>query len=472
MAEPAPQGDASPADPAAKTANRWAKLAAQFKRFRGPTAAIAAFGAILSGLLGYWSAYQTVEKIVVPKSAAPITATDARPPEPPAMSLAIADFTAPTGEAEAERYATGLREDVVAGIGAWEQYISLRDADADRSASVHSRYTLKGEVRGANGGAYVVNLLLLDATSGAQSWSGVFPMLDSDGSDRSKIALRKLIAAIGGAVHSAEVRRVATIPVERLGADDLVTRGGAMFVAERTLANVRAAKQLYDRALRLDPNNIRALRARALIVTFENEVDPNPNHLQNVREFDEYSVRALKLNQSDPANWMFRCGTLEYSGQWTAAEEACDQAIRLDPFSSSYYNGKAWLMLITGRPAETLELTAKAMALEAATPEWALDLACRAHLLLGEAREAIATCEKASGLDPGNWNLQLSLVAAYMNAGEPEKARVPKAAVDRIVPGYTIARLRANGFPEHPEYLKLADAYLYTGLRKAGVPER
>lgn len=74
-----------------------------------------------------------------------------------------------------------------------------------------------------------------------------------------------------------------------------------------------------------------------------------------------------------------------------------------------------WLTLRTERPVETLELTAKAVALESATPEWTLDTACRAHLVLGEAREAIATCERASGLNPNNWAVQLLLVAAYMS---------------------------------------------------------
>jgi hypothetical protein len=86
MAESAPQ-DASPPDPVVKAAaSRRAKFAAQLKRFRGPIAAVAAFGAILSGLLGYWSAYQTVEKIVLPKSGAAIFISRVRPsltqPEP------------------------------------------------------------------------------------------------------------------------------------------------------------------------------------------------------------------------------------------------------------------------------------------------------------------------------------------------------------------------------------------------------
>jgi hypothetical protein len=69
MTDSAPLEDASPPAPAAKpVASRWAKLWGQLKRFRGPIAAIAAFGAILSGLLGYWHAYETVQTVVGPKS--------------------------------------------------------------------------------------------------------------------------------------------------------------------------------------------------------------------------------------------------------------------------------------------------------------------------------------------------------------------------------------------------------------------
>jgi hypothetical protein len=42
----------------------------------------------------------------------------------------------------------------------------------------------------------------------------------------------------------------------------------------------------------------------------------------------------------------------------------------------------------------------------------------------------------------------------------------------RIAPGYTIAQLRAKRYSDHPEYQRLAEKYLYEGLRKAGIPER
>src|SRR5271169_5711888 len=104
MTDAAPPEDASPPDPVARpAASRWAKRWAQLKRFRGPIAAIAAFGAVLSGFLGYWSAYQTVEKVVVPKSAPPVFAADAGP-----LSIVVLPFQNLTGDPNQVYVADGL----------------------------------------------------------------------------------------------------------------------------------------------------------------------------------------------------------------------------------------------------------------------------------------------------------------------------------------------------------------------------
>src|SRR5215470_3169352 len=62
-----------------------AGLVSRLKRLRGPIVAIAAVGAVLSGLVGYWNAYRTVHDGTtpdpVPKSGAP-----------PALSIAILPF--------------------------------------------------------------------------------------------------------------------------------------------------------------------------------------------------------------------------------------------------------------------------------------------------------------------------------------------------------------------------------------------
>src|SRR5512135_445336 len=104
MPESAPREDASLPDPVVKpAANRWAKVGGHLKRFRGPIAAIAAFGAILSGLLGYLSAYQTVEKVIAPSPRGTVA---------PALSLAILPFASPSGSTAVQQFAESLTQDL------------------------------------------------------------------------------------------------------------------------------------------------------------------------------------------------------------------------------------------------------------------------------------------------------------------------------------------------------------------------
>lgn len=98
--------------------------------------------------------------------------------------------------------------------------------------------------------------------------------------------------------------------------------------------------------------------------------------------------------------------------------------------------------------------------------------ACEAHLLLGDAGKAITTCERASGLDTGDFVLHLFLAAAYANSGDIDHAHDALNTTLKTVPGYTIAQLRGKRFSDHPEYQKLADKYWYEGLRQAGLAEK
>ena len=69
-------------------------------------------------------------------------------------------------------------------------------------------------------------------------------------------------------------------------------------------------------------------------------------------------------------------------------------------------------------------------------------MACLADLLLGQADQAITTCEKAAPLEP-NPLVQVFLAAAYANRGDLEKANAAKARALRRparVYGFTITR--------------------------------
>ena len=117
-------------------------------------------------------------------------------------------------------------------------------------------------------------------------------------------------------------------------------------------------------------------------------------------------------------------------------------------------------------------MTEKAAALDGVYSGRTLLAACKAHLLLGAADQAIAACERASGLNPNDFMPHAFLAAAYANAGDIKQAQASLQAMRKTVPWHTVAQLRAKCDSNHPEYEKLVETYWYEGLRKAGLAEK
>jgi class 3 adenylate cyclase/TolB-like protein/tetratricopeptide (TPR) repeat protein len=405
-------------------------------------------------------------------------------PASPAMSVAILPFAAPHGDADASRFAEALGRDLVTRLGHMSGFrgrvrvisglsatTGANGATGPREAgrSLNVRYVLEGDVlHGGEGNT--VNLRLVDTAGGGQVWSEQDTLQDSDVTTESSASLHNLSYRLHSALISAEIRRILALPLSAMSARELVLRATAMLGANPSIAGVIQARKLVDEALRREPDLEPALVARTWIADYENDVNPNPDHDRIVRDMDESTGRAIVLDPSDPVAWSMRSFALVYLGRWDAALEASAMRIKLDPNDPDSYVARAWVMNMTGRPGEAVKLAERALAMNTPDIAYALRIACEAHLLAGQAEQAIATCEKATGTSIA-WFIHLSLAAAYANNGDMDKATAAKAQILRTVPGYTIAQLRAKRYSDHPEYVKLAEKYWYAGLRKAGIPE-
>ena len=141
----------------------------------------------------------------------------------------------------------------------------------------------------------------------------------------------------------------------------------------------------------------------------------------------------MTLDPGYPAAWSDRALALLLLGRWNASLEASQRAIELDPYGSAGYQARAWLVNMMGRPADAIPLADKAVALDPSATGGSLRMACEAHLLLGEPKRAIATCERSSGLN-NDFIHHSFLAAAYANAGDtPHAQRDPLTVpVDQI----------------------------------------
>lgn len=413
--------------------------------------------------------------------AAPLFWNGAAAPSAPAASVAVLPLTAPPGDAAAAQYAQALTRDLLTGLPRRRprglvHVVAGGSPAADANdlrhvgRSLNVRYLLEGDVqRGADGNT--VNLRLIDAQTGAQVWSERDTLQEADIAAESSPKLRDLIGRllrIG--LFGAEIHRVSGKPESSLSASELVLRAWAASKEDQSLRGTREAIRLSDAALRLEPNLVPALLLRAALANDEADVDPAVDRDRVGREQEQWTARAVDLDPTDPLAWDERAEALANLGRWDAALEAIAMATKLDPHEPDYYLQKAWVMSMTGRPAQALAFVDQALGLDPPSIAWPMRIACEAHLLSGEAELAVATCEKAAGL--GNyWMNNLFLAAAYANQGDLSKAAVARAQVLRTVPDYTLAQLRAKRYSDNPEYLKLAEKYLYAGLRKAGIPE-
>ena len=148
---------------------------------------------------------------------------------------------------------------------------------------------------------------------------------------------------------------------------------------------------------------------------------------------------------------------------------ANDEALRLDPFRSRTLETRAWLLIYSGRPGESLDVAARVVDLDGDTNR-ADALWCVAYMHLKRDRDAVRPCETASA-SWNYWILYAITTAAYANLGEMEKATTWKKKLMESNPRMSIAQFMGTGASTHPEFVANWE-HTVTGWRKVGIPEQ
>jgi adenylate cyclase len=414
----------------------------------------------------------------LPPRSAPVAAL-------PAMSLGVMPLAVPSGDSAMAQRGEEWTRSVTAMVGLDDCAMRVVPLPASKANAVEAnrdvgklglalnvRYVLEGDVRSAPEGV-IGDMHLINSSTGEQVWSGTTSVTASDTRDAEMRKLRKTATDIRSSLSASERRRALAQPLSEATAMDYVLRARAVSAGSEggTVQSTHEAQRLYEEALRRDPNFMPALVGLAWEMSAEIDTDPQVDYARAVRRWDELTALAVKLDPAHPDGWEVRSAVLSYLGQGNAALEAVERAVRLDPYGGHVLQ-QAWVLTnAVGRPADALALLEPYISANLGG-FGLLRGACEAHLLLGQFEQAIARCERAKGLESGDWWVDLFLAAAYANHGDMAKARAAIDEVQRLVPGYSMARLRANKYSVNPDFLHLAEANFHSGLRKAGLPEK
>jgi tetratricopeptide (TPR) repeat protein len=329
------------------------------------------------------------------------------------------------------------------------------------------RYVLEGSVQ-RDQNRVRVNAQLVDAETGAHLWADRF---EEDVSDVFKLQ-DQVVARLGNALGFELVKAEAAKSAHSNSPDaiDLAMRGRYLVNSsfnqprEQGRDMFHQARALFERALKIDPNDVDALDGTAVTYFFDfinGWGDPGTDYEAKVLG---PANRAINLGPDYPNGYSTKAVYLALSRRANEALGVADAGLAVNPNVPYLYQARALAENSLGRYEQAKADLERAIRLSPRDPGmdfWHVDLG-DAEINLGHFDAAIDEYHKALDRGLGAVFVHTNLAAAYAQAGKMDEAKVELAEARRLNPAITVKWVKEHG-PNLPA--------VFDGLRKAGLPE-
>jgi len=475
-----------PAAPQEKPSRFSDRLRHRLRILGAAIASLAAIGAVIGGLAGYWNAWKVVKTEIFHEGQSLHEYAASQPGAVPRLSLIVLPFANLNNDPEQDYFVDGITTDLTTDLGQMPgtsvigrgTAFTYKNKQIDPKAlgnELGVRWAVQGAVQ-RNGNHVRVNVSLVDLSTGGDFWSDRF---DGDRSDltglQDQIVVR-LARSLSIELIQAEGRRRQFEHSSNPDADDLAMRGWAKrYEQPLTETRIRQAIELFDNSLRLDPDNIDAMIGKswclAIIVISQWSVSVE----DDLRVASDLIDQGLAKRPSSALAHVVKGEVLRF-GHPEAAIAEYDAALEIDPNYPPAYFYKGSALTLAGRAREALSQLQTALRVSPKDPLAAgmRFTLCQAHLQLREYAEAIDECRRSINLNKMYWYAYPNLVVAYGATGQLKEARQALAELYQLRPEFTVERYQQLGFAfsSNPQFRKELAKILVEGLRKAGVREQ
>jgi TolB-like protein len=407
------------------------------------------------------------------------------PQSPPRLSLVVLPFVNLSGDPAQDYLADVITEGLTAYLSRIRDsfVIARTTAFAYKGKAVNVkkigrelgvRYVLEGSAQQA-GTQVRVSAQLVSADSGAHLWADQFDADRVDLLQMQDAIVTRLARTLEIELAAVEAARISRTRPASLDAEDMAVRGEAIVLAHGVFRDeAEAGFALCERALEIDPDNVRALSILAERIATRVTSVQSTDRDADIRRADELVSRALRADSNSYHAHHARARALLALGRPEEAIAAAQRSLKLNPGFIPAYRNLCTANTHLGRAQEMIDYSDKAMRLSPFDPYLAVfhhhrGVAC---FMLHRDDDAIASLRRAVA-----GNADYPLPVAYLAAvlaltGQEAEAR---HMLERyfLTPGTktrTIARLRSLAHSSNPTYLCQRER-LYEGLRKAGMPE-
>jgi class 3 adenylate cyclase/TolB-like protein len=401
----------------------------------------------------------------------------------PRLSIVVLPFENLSGDKEQEYFADGITDDLTTDLSHLEGsfFVSRGTAFTYKGKPIDAkqigrelgvRYLLEGSVRRV-GETINVNAQLVSTETGAHVWADRFDGERSRLGELQVEVVSRLANSLGVELVKAEALRAARERPNNLDAADMAMRGWVLMNANRNEAAARnEAIALFERALSLEPQNIRAMTGlvdalNASVMLFASR-DPAGDIARAEKTIDA----ALALQPDNAVAHSEKGWVYSFQRQWGPAIAQAEAAIANDRNIAADYAEVSFRKMFFGHSEDGFAGVEKALRLsprDPRAPQWQFYM-CHLHNHLAQWEQAIEWCNKSIAADPYNWFSLVDLAAANAWAGHDKEAKDAAAQLQKVYPGFTVQTWAGIHWTDDPtfnmQYQRIAE-----GLRKAGVPE-
>jgi TolB-like protein len=409
---------------------------------------------------------------------APIIAIAPAPAEAARLSIVVLPFKNLSGDPNQDYFADGITDNLTADLSrirnsfviASTTAFTYRGKTVDAKAigkELGVRYVLEGSVQ-RDQKRVRVNAQLIDAQSGAHLWAG---RSEEDVADLFKLqdqVVARLANTLGTELVKAEAEKGARS--KNPDAIDLAMRGWATMwqsypqPPKEKRDSHYAALGFFDQALKIDPNDADALAGEAFTymalfvfgeATTETDLDA---------KIIDPADRAIALDPDNMRAYVAKSLYLAVTGRANEALRAADSGLAINPNYAALLDARTLAEITLGRFEQAKSDAQQAMRLSPRDPEIPNRLMNLGMAELGLGHFDAAIEEYQKGIDAGDHSFipYVNLAAAYALEGKMDEARVALSKGRRLNPNLTVKWLIDHAADIPP---------LVDGLRKAGLPE-
>src|SRR5277367_6313553 len=440
---------------------------------------IAAVLIVVGGTAWYFAGGSKSAATVAQPSA--VSLPLAEPSKPlPHLSIVVLPFANLSGDPSEDYFADGITENLTTDLSrlSGSFVIARNTAFAFKGKNVDARtigkelgvrYVLEGSVQ-RDQNQVRINAQLIDAKSGGHIWAERFDKPLANLFSMQDEIVASLASRLGAELMANEARRAERTP--NPDSMDLYFQGMAWFNKGRNPADIARARDFFERALALDPDNLDAAVGKAAAdvqAAVSYSVDDKAERLELV-EANLNRVLSRSPNNAQAHYCMGRVLVQSKRGAQGIAE--CERALALNPNLAAAHGAIGVAKVFDGHPEETESHELEALRVSPHDTEayiWVAYIAL-AKLHLGDYEGALSLYRRAKELNPNYPTGRFNMAADLVELGRLDEARAEVQAGLALNPGFTLRRYRDGAQSDNPVFLKGRERII-EDMRKAGVPE-